>query len=384
MKPRRMKKIIVVLSGICFSILSVAQTSSSDGKFTLSGEMLGKSKGWLIFDYMANDGKLKSDTTFVIKGKFSFEGFIAEPTLAFLRGDVKSKSVDDPNFTDFYIEPGKMSITLSPGDFKRAIITGSKTQDEKSQLEGDPVFEQLGLFDDYSDRIRDSMEQYPKNNYYKEKNDSIIKARAPLWQRFRAIHLQFIADHPHSVLSAEKLSYYADGLTPDSLTSLYNGIDSQIQNSYFGKLVGEKIGGQPGHIAPQFASTDVNGDSIYLANFKGNKYVLLVFWASWCVPCRQEDPALNNLYALYHARGLEFIGIANDDKHIDKWKKAIAEDHIGKWHQVLARYGTKNDIVKLFGVLPIPISILIDKNGEIIGRYNTLESLKNKLKMIFK
>jgi thiol-disulfide isomerase/thioredoxin len=119
--------------------------------------------------------------------------------------------------------------------------------------------------------------------------------------------------------------------------------------------------------------------------------VLLDFWASWCVPCRKGNPHLKELYSKYKDKGIEFIGISDDDQSEDKWKEAIVKDGIGVWKHVLRGLKQKNnvfdrstDISDKFGIHTLPTKILIDPEGKIIGRYSEEEGpLDEMLKKVF-
>jgi thiol-disulfide isomerase/thioredoxin len=109
------------------------------------------------------------------------------------------------------------------------------------------------------------------------------------------------------------------------------------------------------------------------------KYVLIDFWASWCVPCRKSMPHVKELYDRYKDKGLEVIGVSDDDRDTAAWVKAVAKDGTGIWHNVLRgldwdklRKNEKNDkdISDKFGIHSLPTKILIDRNGMIIGRYD--------------
>jgi thiol-disulfide isomerase/thioredoxin len=147
-------------------------------------------------------------------------------------------------------------------------------------------------------------------------------------------------------------------------------------------------------MAKDFTALDINGKSLQLSDFKG-KYVLLDFWASWCVPCRKGNPHLKELYAKYQSKGCEVIGVSDDDRNHDAWKKAVDQDGL-PWHQVLRGLdidkkmrGIKNesDISEKYGINSLPTQILIDATGKIIGRYGgggePHEALDKKLADIF-
>ncbi len=134
--------------------------------------------------------------------------------------------------------------------------------------------------------------------------------------------------------------------------------------------------GSPGSKAAAFKAKDINGEQLSLSDFKGKKYVMIDFWASWCVPCRKGNPHLISVYNKYKEKGFEIIGVANDDNAVEAWKKAVAQDKIGIWKHVLSGYkrnaseAEKGEYInERYGIHTLPTKILIDKNGIIIGRY---------------
>ncbi|HTH31423.1 MAG TPA: TlpA disulfide reductase family protein, partial [Lacibacter sp.] len=131
---------------------------------------------------------------------------------------------------------------------------------------------------------------------------------------------------------------------------------------------------------PTFAITDTSGNVLKLSSLKG-KYVLVDFWASWCVPCRKENPNVVKAYQQYHAKGFEIVGVSLDTKK-DMWMKAIAKDGLN-WYHVSDLKGWESGIVKELGVKVVPTSFLIDKDGKIIANNLRGELLWEKLAEIF-
>lgn len=153
--------------------------------------------------------------------------------------------------------------------------------------------------------------------------------------------------------------------------------------------------GAVGSTASGFKTNDINGKSLDLKEFRG-KYILLDFWASWCIPCRKSNPHLIVLYHKYSAKGFDIIGVSDDDQRQTQWRNAVKQDSTNIWHQVLrgaAAVTDKdtanlNDLHQLYNIQSLPVKILIDPSGKIIGRYGdndtTDDDLDKALVAIFK
>jgi len=133
--------------------------------------------------------------------------------------------------------------------------------------------------------------------------------------------------------------------------------------------------------APNFSAESINGNDITLKSITKNAKVTLIdFWASWCDPCRKQNPHLIQLYNKYHSKGFDIIGISEDKyKDLNKWKNAVAVDGL-PWHQVI---DDNNRLANMFGVSGIPHTVLLDSNGGIIFAKKSSYTIEQKLKEIF-
>ncbi len=132
--------------------------------------------------------------------------------------------------------------------------------------------------------------------------------------------------------------------------------------------------------APDFTQASPDGEDISLSDFRGS-VVLVDFWASWCGPCRRENPNVVKLYEKYHDQGFDILGVSLDrDKK--RWVKAIEQDELG-WSHVSDLKGWQNEVAQLYGVRSIPHTVLLDREGKIIARNLRGEALERKLAEIF-
>ena len=127
---------------------------------------------------------------------------------------------------------------------------------------------------------------------------------------------------------------------------------------------------------------DTEGNPVTLSSLYGKGYLLVDFWASWCGPCRGENPNVVAAYNKYHAKGFEILGVSYDDNK-DKWLKAIEEDKL-PWIHVSDLKGWGNMTAKLYSISGIPANVLLDKEGKIIAKNLRGAALEEKLAELLK
>jgi thiol-disulfide isomerase/thioredoxin len=320
---------IFIICILCNFLTDCTQQSIKENHFILNGKITGIDSGSVILQYGILSA-FHSDTSVIRRGGFTFSGILKEPTLAVFKVSGQS------NRAQLYLEPGRMSMTVSDADFKNLILEGSKTQQELNSLNSS-----LKLVTNH---------------------DSLLKI--------------FVSQNPKSYLTP----YYLYDLgsrnkfSPDSVSLIYNNLDPAVQKSQYGRITLGYIRGieniTPGFYATDFTALDVNNDSIRLSQFRKKNVVILDFWASWCEHCRKSFPHLKSLYNKYHPKGLEIIGIASMDKDMQSWKAAITEDGTSDWKHIATFFQNgqtvNEDLVFDYPVAPIPRTILIDRNGKVI------------------
>lgn len=324
-----MKKIILFLT-LCLGATAV---QAQDANVQLKGTVVDTIANYVYLQKFHNKMFTTIDSVKVVDGKFSFKTKIKLPELYGL-------SVNTAN-TPLYIflEKTPITVKLSPAKYySNSVVEGSASQD---------------LFEVYK----------------KTQNVDISK---------------FITEHPGSIVSAYVLyRNWSYRLTPDQILQNIALLDKSQQNSTYVKELKELVtvlnGLAIGKKAPDFVSKDPEGKSVrFSENLKG--YTLVDFWASWCGPCRKENPNIVAAYKEYHDKGFNIIGISLDKKK-ENWIKGIQDDHLD-WLQVSELIYWNSEIAKLYGVRAIPANYLVDSKGIIVARNLRGEELQTTLKAL--
>ncbi|HCL83411.1 MAG TPA: hypothetical protein DIC22_05515 [Chitinophagaceae bacterium] len=134
-----------------------------------------------------------------------------------------------------------------------------------------------------------------------------------------------------------------------------------------------------GKMVPELSMPDVNGKQVSISSFRG-KFVLIDFWASWCGPCRMENPNVVKAFNEFKGKNFTILGVSLD-KDRDSWKKAIAQDHLTWSHMSDLKYWN-SQAVETFGFQGIPFNVLVDPSGKVIAQELRGEDLDNKLKQV--
>ena len=201
--------------------------------------------------------------------------------------------------------------------------------------------------------------------------------------------LAFVKAHPASWVSLEALQQARQMGLPqyDEVAPLYAALTPAQRASPPGQQYGELLVGLKataiGTQAPAFAQRTPGGQLVSLADYRG-KYVLVDFWASWCGPCRQENPAVLKAYETFKGRNFEVLGVSLDEeKTREKWVKAIADDHM-PWTQVSDLHGFDSETAQQYGVKAIPQNFLVDPSGKIVASNLRGEELATTLAKFIK
>jgi thiol-disulfide isomerase/thioredoxin len=355
-----------VLSNLLLVLLSVLSTTVwAQNNLELTGQIKGLGNAIIKIGYNT-DGTFKTDSVKASNDMFTLNINSFDP-------QILSLTVDHNGYS-FFAQPGHINITGIKGSWDSYKISGSPMQDDAIA---------------YSDYIKDIKDQENplRMNYRKASAEekAVLDKKLDDFEKQKEIKVkQFIADHPKSYYCIYMIASRTVGATDyNEVKSLYNLLDESAKQTDAGKKLAKKLEvlkkSMVGQQMINFKQNDVNRKPVSFSNFKG-KYVLVDFWASWCGPCRAENPNILKAYNAYKDKGFTVVGISLDNKEAN-WKKAIQDDKM-PWTQLSDLKGWKNEVSDYYGILSIPCNMLVDPSGKIIARDLRGPLLENKLKQL--
>ncbi|MDB4923885.1 TlpA disulfide reductase family protein [Mucilaginibacter sp.] len=372
-----MKKIVLIALA-SLPALAFAQT----GKYTVQGTISALNAPAKIYLQFRQAGKTLTDSVTLKEGKFQFTGNVGTtPIMAYLELNKKGTGPGYKDYKGIYLEKGTINVN-SKDTLASATVDGTKTnrEDASYALAHKPVDDAYAALEAKRKAASDDV----------KKSDAFIKENSNAEKAIDAqdvqINKKFIQDNPDSFISLNALESFAYGADYVDIAPLFNGLSPAIKASESGKQFAERLPKLKavalGATAPEFAEVDTAGKMVSLSSFRG-KYVLIDFWASWCGPCRQENP--NVVRAFNHYKGQKFtiVGVSLDRPGAkDKWLKAIHNDGLA-WTQLSDLKFWDSKAAGLYAVRGIPQNFLLDPDGKIIGKNLRGEDLENKLEEIF-
>lgn len=323
------------------------------------------------------------DSARIESGVFRFKGVLSEPAVfaqLFLNvNPQKVKHVKKPDRANLVLQEGEIHVE-SADSIKNILVSGSRAHQEWL------AFEQMRRGNDRQFAIlNDCISSGDLKN--SQIRDRLKQQEIRLMHKLNAIRIRFARQYPNSYVGLTMLFYAAsDTLHTQDARKSFEKLSAWLKQTDLGQQTRASLTAarqtRIGEMAPLFEQPGVDGAMISLADFRG-KYLLLDFWASWCGPCREENPNLVALFDRYKNKGFTILGVSLDmPGSRQKWLDAIKKDQL-KWTQVADLKGWQNRAAAVYGVKAIPGNFLIDPQGKIIARDFPGEALKARLAALF-
>jgi peroxiredoxin len=366
-----------MIKKLFFALLAVAIITSCEkpvkNAFTINGTVDSVFNGLVLLQKRVDNPLVTIDSARLDNGKFTFKGAVDYPEVYYLTIPATKSSVP------FFIESAEITVNIMTKDINKSKITGSKSQAAYDSY--------LDMLDQFNLKIRENYSMYnkaqeigdeAKARYY----DSLITVQD---EERSAFSKKYVLQNPASFISPYIIyrNSYTYGL--EDLEQALNGFDTSLSHSVYTGLMQEYLAtlkrAAVGQMFIPFTMADSSGAEINVSDFVGKNYLLIDFWASWCSPCRAENPNLVNMYNTYHERGFDIFGVSFDNNR-ERWLGAIKADGL-TWTHVSDLVRWDNAAGKLYGIRSIPSNVLLDTNGVIIGKNVMGEELQAKLAELF-
>ncbi|RAJ79095.1 peroxiredoxin [Chitinophaga dinghuensis] len=383
------RKQTALLALISAALLSTPQAFSQTTKATISGTVPQKLNGTTVYLFKENSrsGSSLMDSAVIKNGKFLLRDTSTLPFAGSISAVIKKQEGNAfSGYRKIFMKPGDKMILWQPQVKDSAnVLAGSEIKGAAYTKQLDELLELLAPSEAVLSQWKVKLRRMRADS---AQFSAGIKEMDHYFAIQDSIKLDYIRRHPNYYVSLHTFSHMIGGRAKDvdHARMVYSTFTNDLKNSVLGKavlqIINESASININQVAPDFAAPDKNGKLVKLSDFRG-KYVLLDFWASWCAPCRGENPNVVKAYHQYKDKNFEILSVSLDrEDGRQAWLDAIANDGL-EWAHVCELKGWKSVIAKKYLITGVPMNFLIDPNGKIVAMGLRGESLQKTLAQIF-
>lgn len=382
-----MKKYLLWVSAAAFLAGCAGQTEK--GEFKIEGHLNNLPLGAVLLEELTLDNVKVVDSTNVkdASGKFTLKGMVAEQGLYRVR-------FENGKFILLALDAGDMKIDGDVDKLEDVKISGSEPTAELQQFMSDISKQSIALTEEM--RSLDSLHAILPDSAFQPKVEAFQKKEKEFENGFflmadktknpatAVFAISQVRSGEEIVAHKQVITNLATRFPKNTLVKSMTDKILELEKNQGG---GDAAGGEEpsavkvGQVAPDFTLPDPSGKMISLSSFRG-KYVLVDFWASWCGPCRQENPNVVKAYQQYKGKNFTILGVSLD-KTKDKWQEAIKADGLA-WSHVSDLKFWDSAVVPLYGLNAIPTNFLLDPQGKVIASNLRGPALEAKLQEVLK